>query len=41
MCGIAGFAGSDPARLEQMLRSIVHRGPDGQGTDIGRHFSIG
>ncbi|MDQ1383374.1 MAG: hypothetical protein QOG65_753, partial [Actinomycetota bacterium] len=35
------FAGSDPARLEQMLRSIVHRGPDGQGTDIGRHFSIG
>ncbi|MDQ1379838.1 MAG: hypothetical protein QOJ71_557 [Actinomycetota bacterium] len=41
MCGIVGFAGSDPARLEQMLRSIVHRGPDGQGTDIGRHFSIG
>jgi len=24
-----------------MLRSIVHRGPDGQGTDIGTHFSIG
>ncbi|MDQ1459674.1 MAG: hypothetical protein QOI08_1158 [Actinomycetota bacterium] len=41
MCGIVGFAGSDPALLEQMLRSIVHRGPDGQGTDMGRHFSIG
>ena len=41
MCGIVGFAGSDPELLEQMLRSIVHRGPDGQGTDIGTHFSIG
>ncbi|HEY5171008.1 MAG TPA: asparagine synthase (glutamine-hydrolyzing) [Acidimicrobiia bacterium] len=41
MCGIAGFAGSDPELLEQMLRSIVHRGPDGQGTDVGTHFSIG
>jgi asparagine synthase (glutamine-hydrolysing) len=41
MCGIVGLAGSDPALLEQMLRSIVHRGPDGQGTDIGTHFSIG
>ncbi len=41
MCGIVGFAGSDPELLERMLRSIVHRGPDGQGTDIGRHFSIG
>jgi asparagine synthase (glutamine-hydrolysing) len=41
MCGIAGFAGSDPELLERMLRSIVHRGPDGQGTDVGPHFSIG
>jgi asparagine synthase (glutamine-hydrolysing) len=41
MCGIAGFAGSDRDRLEAMLRSIVHRGPDGQGTDVGEHFSIG
>ena len=24
-----------------MLRSIVHRGPDGQGIDVGEHFSIG
>ncbi|HEY5077363.1 MAG TPA: asparagine synthetase B, partial [Acidimicrobiia bacterium] len=41
MCGIVGFAGSDPELLERMLRSIVHRGPDGQGTDVARHFSIG
>src|SRR5258707_11869380 len=41
MCGIVGFAGSDRELLERMLRSIVHRGPDGQGTDVGRHFSIG
>ena len=41
MCGIAGFAGSDPELLERMLASIVHRGPDGQGTQVGPHFSIG
>jgi asparagine synthase (glutamine-hydrolysing) len=41
MCGIAGFAGSDADLLERMLRSIVHRGPDGQGTEVGTHFSIG
>ena len=41
MCGIVGFAGSDPELLQQMLRSIVHRGPDGQGTDVGTNFSIG
>src|SRR5262245_24541292 len=41
MCGIVGFSGSDPELMERMLRSIVHRGPDGQGTDTGPHFSIG
>jgi asparagine synthase (glutamine-hydrolysing) len=41
MCGIAGFAGSDPELLDRMLHSIVHRGPDGAGVDIGPHFSIG
>jgi len=41
MCGIAGFAGSDRERLAAMLRSIVHRGPDGEGADVGEHFSIG
>jgi len=41
MCGIAGFAGSDPGLLDQMLRSIVHRGPDGAGVEVGPNFSIG
>ncbi len=41
MCGIAGFAGSDRERLVRMLRSIVHRGPDGEGIEVGPHFSIG
>ena len=41
MCGIAGFAGRSPELLERMLRSITHRGPDGAGTEIGPHFSIG
>jgi asparagine synthase (glutamine-hydrolysing) len=41
VCGIVGFAGSDEELLERMLRSIVHRGPDGQGVHAGEHFSIG
>src|SRR5690349_17894881 len=41
MCGIAGFAGTDRALLDRMLASIVHRGPDGEGVDVGPHFSIG
>lgn len=41
MCGIVGFAGTDPDLLERMCRSIVHRGPDGQGVQVGPHFSIG
>ncbi len=33
MCGIAGYAGSaPPGRLGAMLGSIVHRGPDQEGT---------
>lgn len=37
MCGIAGFLGPDPVGatpesiLERMNRSLIHRGPDGQG----------
>jgi asparagine synthase (glutamine-hydrolysing) len=34
MCGIAGIAGGappDPALLERMAATMVHRGPDGQG----------
>jgi asparagine synthase (glutamine-hydrolysing) len=41
VCGIAGFAGSDRERLDRMLVSIAHRGPDGAGVDVGEHFSIG
>jgi len=41
VCGIAGFAGPDRELMDRMLRSIVHRGPDGQGMQIGAHFSIG
>jgi asparagine synthase (glutamine-hydrolysing) len=41
VCGIAGFAGNDRDRLDRMLASIVHRGPDGSGVDFSDHFSIG
>src|SRR5262249_48949863 len=41
MCGIVGVAGSDRGLLERMLPAVVHRGPDGQGMDVGRHVSIG
>jgi asparagine synthase (glutamine-hydrolysing) len=45
MCGIAGVAGAgatDVAGLERMAATMVHRGPDGQGTwtdgDVGLAF---
>jgi asparagine synthase (glutamine-hydrolysing) len=41
MCGIAGFAGPDPELLDRMLTSIVHRGPDGSGTEVNDHWSLG
>jgi asparagine synthase (glutamine-hydrolysing) len=41
VCGIAGFTGQDRVLLDRMLASIVHRGPDGEGVDVGPHFSIG
>ncbi|MDP2587482.1 MAG: asparagine synthase (glutamine-hydrolyzing) [bacterium] len=41
MCGIAGFVGNDPATLERMLDSIVHRGPNGSGADTRAPFSVG
>src|SRR6516164_81144 len=32
MCGIVGFAGFfEPGLLTRMCRSVVHRGPDGEG----------
>src|SRR4051812_25722122 len=37
MCGICGewsFLGADPAALERMSASLVHRGPDDQGSVV-------
>jgi asparagine synthase (glutamine-hydrolysing) len=37
MCGICGLVdrrGADPARLETMSRTLVHRGPDSAGTHL-------
>jgi asparagine synthase (glutamine-hydrolysing) len=47
MCGIAGIAALsagvpiDGARVECMVRSIVHRGPDGQGRYDGEGVVLG
>src|SRR5262245_55259635 len=38
MCGIAGFvdpaAQNADAALQRMLNTIIHRGPDGEGTHV-------
>lgn len=41
MCGIAGFSGKNEEMLHEMLETIVHRGPDGEGMEVNEHFSIG
>lgn len=46
MCGICGIIGRDSkdentAMLARMLRSIVHRGPDEEGTLIAPRFAAG
>jgi len=44
MCGIAGFAGlRDPARMSAMLKTLAHRGPDGEGivAPEGEPFTFG
>ena len=47
MCGIAGFvapglpADETAARLERMLASIVHRGPDGAGLHVAPGLALG
>ena len=47
MCGIFGFFGNDsehwasPAILEEMARSILHRGPDGGGIHTDGPLGIG
>jgi asparagine synthase (glutamine-hydrolysing) len=42
MCGIAGFVGDpDPATLRRMVRTLVHRGPDGEGFWESPQASLG
>jgi asparagine synthase (glutamine-hydrolysing) len=41
MCGIAGFLGEDQKRIDQMTEALVHRGPDGNATYVGKQISFG
>ncbi len=47
MCGICGLATPNSAKaissslLEAMCRTLVHRGPDDQGTHVGRRAALG
>ena len=41
MCGIVGFNGKNSKKLEAMINSIRHRGPDDSGTFESQNFSLG
>ena len=42
MCGIAGWAGpGDASRLEAMVGSLAHRGPDESGFWVGPEAALG
>ncbi|MDW7731746.1 MAG: asparagine synthase (glutamine-hydrolyzing) [Methanolobus sp.] len=41
MCGVIGFNWKDELLLRKMCESIKHRGPDGNGTYIDEHVSLG
>jgi len=45
LCGIAGFTTVDrpapPGRIEALIQTIVHRGPDQQGVFISPHVALG
>lgn len=41
MCGIAGFSGHDPERIERMTQALKHRGPDNQSTAVLEDASLG
>lgn len=41
MCGINGFNWSDKDKALIMNREISHRGPDGNGTSVNKHLSLG
>ncbi|HET8527689.1 MAG TPA: asparagine synthase (glutamine-hydrolyzing) [Gaiellaceae bacterium] len=41
MCGICGIAGGEAARLDGMLRALVHRGPDSGGAHVDGDVALG
>jgi asparagine synthase (glutamine-hydrolysing) len=46
MCGICGLYGSESPgelaeRVRQMMRTIAHRGPDGEGAFVGQGVALG
>src|SRR5438128_239940 len=42
MCGICGFGGfRDDERLQRMISSLVHRGPDDEGRHVDEAASLG
>lgn len=41
MCGIAGFSGEDRERIERMVATLVHRGPDGNAILTTHGVSLG
>lgn len=41
MCGIVGFSGNDTEKLQSMMTSIAHRGPDDQGLYVNDSVSLG
>src|SRR5690349_13125711 len=41
MCGICGFNWADAQLIERMKDTIVHRGPDGEGSYVAPGVSLG
>lgn len=41
MCGINGFTFEDQNLIQAMNKSILHRGPNGQGTYVSKSISLG
>ncbi len=46
MCGICGFTGKHDKQfahkvLQDMMQTMLHRGPDGEGAYYGRQITMG
>lgn len=41
MCGICGFFGEDQQKIDRMTSALVHRGPDGNATQVIQGASLG